>query len=131
VWGAALVYALVTEPDAAGWIAFAILTGIGIVGLVAGTLLPHRRVVAAGVPRSSIVVGIVAGVVGLFAIPVVGLPIGAALGILVAEKSRVNDWSAAVTATRTLLVGFGLGALVQFLAGVAMMATWVVWVLID
>jgi uncharacterized protein len=131
VWAAALVYALLSDPGASGWLAFAVITAIAVLGLVVGTLLPHRRVVAAGVPRASIVAGVIAGVIGFFVIPVVGLPLGAAVGILLAEKSRLNDWGAAAAATKTLLIGFGLGALVQFAAGVAMMATWVVWVLID
>ena len=131
VWAAALVYALLSDPGTTGWLAFAVITALAIAGLLLGTALPHRRVVAAGVPRSSVIAGVVLGVVGFFAIPVVGLPIGAAAGILVAEKRRLDDWSAALAATKSLLIGFGLGALLQFGAGVAMMAVWVVWVLVD
>lgn len=131
VWVAALVYALLSDPGVSGWLAFAVITALAIAGLLIGTALPHRRVVAAGVPRSSVVAGVALAVVGFFAIPVVGLPIGAATGILLAEKRRLDDWSAAVAATKSLLIGFGLGALLQFGAGVAIMIVWVVWVLAD
>lgn len=131
VWAAALAYALLSDPGATGWLTFAVITALAIAGLLIGTALPHRRVVAAGVPRSSVIAGVAFGFVGFFAIPVVGLPIGAAAGILLAEKRRLDDWGAAVAATKSLLIGFGLGALLQFGAGVAMMAVWVVWVLID
>ena len=131
VWAAAVVYALISDAGATGWLAFAVITAIAVAGIVLGTLLPHRRVVAAGVPRSSVIVGVVLGIVGFFVIPVIGLPIGAAAGILVAEKRRLDDWDAAAAATKSLLIGFGLGALLQFGAGVAMMAVWIVWVFID
>ena len=131
VWAAALVYALISDAGATGWLAFAAITAIALAGIVLGTALPHRRVVAAGVPRSSVIAGVILGIVGFFVIPVIGLPIGAAAGILVAEKRRLDDWSAAVAATKSLLIGFGLGALLQFGAGVAMMAVWIVWVFID
>ena len=131
VWAAALAYALLSDPGATGWLAFAAITALAMVGLLLGTALPHRRVVAAGVPRSSVIAGVALAIVGFFAIPVVGLPIGAAAGILLAERRRLDDWGAAVAATKTLLIGFGLGALLQFGAGVAMTAVWVIWVLAD
>lgn len=131
VWAAALVYALLSEPDAIGWVMFGTITVLAVLGLVAGAVLPHRRVAAAGVPRSSIVAGLICGVVGFFAVPVVGLPLGAALGIFLSEAARLNDGRAAWAATKSLLIGFGLGALVQFGVGVAMMGVWIAWVVLD
>jgi uncharacterized protein YqgC (DUF456 family) len=70
-----------------------------------------------------------AAVVGFFVVPVVGLPLGGALGIYLAERVRTGDGRAAARATRATLVGFGLAALVQLGAGLAMIGIWLVWVL--
>lgn len=61
-------------------------------------------------------------------IPVIGLPIGGALGVLAGEYGRLHDWDAAWRATRSVLGGFGLAVLAEFTAGVAMVGTWAVWV---
>ena len=50
IWGAALVYGLVTNFGTAGWIAFAAITALAVAGMVAGLVLPHRRVAAGGAP---------------------------------------------------------------------------------
>ena len=131
VWGAALVYGLAAGFEPIGWAMFALITAIGIGGVVVGTLLPHRRAASKGAPPSTILAGIALGLVGFFAIPIVGLPVGAGAGVLLAERRRLGSWDLAWAATRNLLVGFGIGALVQFGAGVMMILCWVLWVLID
>jgi uncharacterized protein YqgC (DUF456 family) len=131
VWAAALVYGLAAGFGAIGWTMFVLITLVGVTGLVLGTVLPHQRAAARGAPASTILAGVVLGLIGFFVIPIVGLPLGAGLGVMLAERSRLGSWDQAWAATRAMLVGFGIGALVQFGAGVAMIATWVVWVLVD
>ncbi len=127
-WAAALGYGVVTGFGRSGWIAFGAITAVAAVGLAVGTLLPHQRVAAAGVARSSIVAGVIGGLVGFFVVPVIGLPVGAATAILVAERQRVGAWDPAWDATKKLLVGFGLGVLVQFAAALLVAVIWVAWV---
>lgn len=131
VWAAALVYGLAAGFGTIGWVAFVLITAIGAGGLVLGTVLPHRRAAGAGAPTSTIVVGLLAGIVGMFVIPIVGLPIGAVAGVLVMERRRLGDWRRAWVATKELIVGFGIGALVQAGAGVAMFVCWLAWVSLD
>lgn len=131
IWGAALGYGLLTEFDAVGWIAFGAITLLLIVGMVAGFVLPHRRVSAGGAPASTVAAGAALGVIGFFVIPVVGLLVGALLGVLLAERLRTGSWAAARTSTKNLLIGFGIGALAQFSAGLVMVACWVAWVLLN
>jgi len=128
IWGAALVYGLVTEFGAAGWIAFAAITALAVAGMVAGFVLPHRRAAAGGAPASTVAAGVGLGVIGFFVIPVVGLPLGAIAGVMLAEHARTHDWQAAWTTTKNLVIGFGIGVLVEFAAGLAMIACWVAWV---
>ena len=131
VWAAALFYGIVAGFGAVGWISFAIITALAILGMVAGFVLPHRRVKEGGAPFPTVVAGIVGGVIGFFAIPVIGLPLGAVVGVLLAERLRSSDWRVAWASTKNLIVGFGLGALAQVGCGLAMIATWVVWVVLD
>ncbi len=131
VWGAALVYGLVAGFGAAGWVAMAVITALLILGIVAGIALPHRRVSEGGAPRATVLAGIAGGIIGFFVIPVIGLPLGAVVAVLLAERARTPDWAVAWSSTRNLVVGFGLGALAQLAAGLLMITTWVVWVVVD
>jgi uncharacterized protein YqgC (DUF456 family) len=128
VWAAALFYGIVAGFGAVGWISFAIITALGILGIVAGIALPHRRVKEGGAPFPTVAAGMIGGIIGFFAIPVIGLPLGAVIGVLLAERLRTSDWSVAWVSTKNLIVGFGLGALAQLGCGLAMIITWVVWV---
>jgi uncharacterized protein YqgC (DUF456 family) len=129
VWGAALVYGLVEGFGAIAWVCFATITVLFAGGMAAGVLLPKRRLDAAGAPRSTMAAGLALGIIGFFVVPVVGLPLGAALGVWLAERSRLGDSSAAWASTRSLLIGFGTGALAQLGAGFAMAFTWALWVI--
>lgn len=131
VWAAALVYGVVEGFGLVGWTCFAIITLVGIAGIVAGVVVPQRKVQDGGAPFSTTVVGVIGGVVGFFVIPIVGIVVGAVIGVLVAERLRTGDWSEAWASTKRAIVGFGVGALVQMGAGVVMMLTWVAWAVLD
>lgn len=131
VWAAALVYGLVAGFGAVGWVAFAAITILALVGMVLGFTLPHQRLGRSGAPKSTVLVGLIVGVIGFFLIPVVGLPLGAIMGVYAAERLRTGDGHAAWASTKNLIVGFGLGAAVQVGAGLAMIAGWVVWLVLD
>jgi uncharacterized protein YqgC (DUF456 family) len=131
VWAAALVYGLASGFEPIGWVVFGLITAVGIAGLVLGTVLPHRRAAAKGAPPSTILAGLIVGVIGFFVIPIVGLPVGAGVGVLLAERRRLGSWDQAWAATKNMMVGFGIGALVQFGAGITMIVLWIVWVLVD
>lgn len=131
VWAAALVYGIAAGFGVVGWVSFAMITAVGIGGMAAGFLVPQRKVQGGGAPFSTTVVGAIGGIIGFFVIPVVGIVIGAVLGILVAERARTRDWGAAWASTKRALVGFGIGALVQMGAGVVMMLIWIAWVILD
>jgi uncharacterized protein len=130
IWAAALVYGLVDGFGRGGAAAFGLITLLAAAGIVAGFVLPHRRVAAKGAPASTVAAGVALGIVGFFVIPVVGLIVGAVAGVLLAERARTRDWAAAWATTKDLMVGFGIGVAVEFAAGLAMILTWVAWVLL-
>lgn len=127
-WAAALGYGLAEGFDGAGAPAFAVITALAAAGVVAGWVIPVRVAGAAGAARSSIVLGVAAAIVGFFVIPVVGVAVGGVAGVYAGELRRTGDRAAAWRATRATLTGFGLAALVQLAAALAIAAVWVVWV---
>lgn len=130
VWLAALVYGLVAGFGTTGTIAFALITALAVAGMVGSVVLPHRHVAAHGGARSSVVGGAVGALIGLFVIPLVGLIVGGVVGIYAMEYRRTRDTAAAWATTKTLLVGFGHGVLLELGAGILMIGLWVLWVLL-
>ncbi|MGV1004972.1 MAG: DUF456 domain-containing protein [Candidatus Nanopelagicales bacterium] len=109
---ALLVWAIYT-PGAGAWGLFAAALAIIVAGQVLKYLIPGRTMSAAGVPGRSLVIGGLVGIVGFFAIPVVGLPIGFIGGVYVAEHVRLRDWPAAKASTITALKATGFSMLIE------------------
>ena len=130
VWAGALVYGLLTGFGAVGVVAFAVITVLAAAGTAAGVVLPHRAAAAGGAPRRSVLLAAAAGLVGFFVIPVVGLPLGMAGGLFVAEFVRTRDAARAWASTWTTVKGFGWATLAQFAAGLAMAMVWLAWVVV-
>lgn len=130
VWLAGLVYGVSQGFGTAGTVAFGVMTVLGVAATVAGYVVPQRRAAGAGAARSSVWLGVAGAVVGFFVVPVVGMPLGGVLGIYAGEHVRTRDPAVAWQATRATIVGFGVAALVQFAAALAMIAVWVAWVVV-
>ena len=128
VAGAALAYGIFEGFGVGGGIAFGVIVALAVAGSAAGVVLPRRAAGGAGAPRSSLLVGALGAVIGFFALPIVGLPVGGAVGIFVGELARSGDRAVAWRTTKATLKGFGAATLVQLAAGLAMAMTWVVWV---
>jgi uncharacterized protein YqgC (DUF456 family) len=129
VAGAALAFGVVEGFGLVGGVALGVIVALAVAGSVAGIALPRRAAGGAGASRSSLLVGAVGAVIGFFAVPVVGLPLGGAVGIFVAELARSGERAVAWRTTKATLQGFGAATLVQLAAGLAMAVTWVVWVI--
>ena len=104
-----------------GWVAFAVVAVLVVVGMGSSLLLTGRSLQRREVPKWPITVGIVLGILGMFLLPGFGLPIGFVIGLLLDEWYRMRSFrEAAVTSWQTLKT-LGLGILVEF--GCAMAAT--------
>ena len=128
VAAAAFVYGVVEGFDGHGGVFFAVIVTLAILGILAGVVVPKRAAGGAGASRTSLLLGAVGAVVGFFAVPIVGLPLGGAVGIFAAELARSGDRGAAWRTTTATLKGFGLATLVQLGDGLLMAAVWVAWV---
>lgn len=80
----------------------------------------------AGVPGRTMLVGGILGVVGMFVIPVIGLPIGFILGVYLAEYARLREHNRAWAASGSALRATGLTILIELLGVTVAVAAWVV-----
>ena len=122
-WAAIAVWALV-DGGAIAWAVLAVAT-LAIGGAqVVKVLVPGRRLRDAGVPRQSIVAGLVLAVVGFFLIPVIGFFIGFPLGVYLQERQRLGRHATAWHSTREALHAMGLSILIELAATVLSAAAW-------
>ena len=115
IGAALLVWAFATGGGLAWGLAAAGVTVLAV-GFVVKYTVPHRRLKDAGVPRRTIVLGALLGVVGFFVIPVVGLFVGFVGGIWLSESARLGA-SQAWPSTKAALKATGLSILIELASG--------------
>ncbi len=106
------------------WVAAVIGTLLCAVGWSASAVLTGRKLKELEVPKWSILVAALAGLVGMFLIPVVGIFVGFAVGLLVSEAVRHRDVRRAVHYSLQTLKAMGAGVLVEFGLLCAAAAVW-------
>jgi len=117
---AAVVWAVVTGGQV-GWTVGIVAAAAVILAEVGKYILAGRYLGRGGVPTRTLVIGAVAGVVGFFVIPLLGLPIGFVLGVYAAESVRQPTQREARQSTWLAMRAVGLAIMVE-LAG-ALIAT--------
>src|SRR5699024_7156799 len=105
----------------AGWATFAIALVLGALGVTTSYVLSGRRLHAAEVPMWPVYVAIASGIVGIFVIPFLGLPLGFLLGLYLSEAVRQKDWRKGLTSAWIAMKALGLGILIEF--SLAMLST--------
>ena len=96
VAGSVVVWAIV-ERGGVAWAVAALAVAATIAGTVVKFLTPGRRLKAAGVPSSTMYFAGALAIVGFFALPVIGAPIGFVLGTYLAERCRLGGQPAGAT----------------------------------
>jgi uncharacterized protein YqgC (DUF456 family) len=123
-----LAWAIWGGAGTTGWVVFGVGLVFVLAGMAASAVLTGRRLKQHSIPGRSVVAGLVLGVVGMFIIPVVGLVLGFAAGLLLSEIQRTRDFRAAVTSSWAALKATGLGLIVEFGLACLAASTWVVGV---
>jgi uncharacterized protein YqgC (DUF456 family) len=127
VWAASGVWALAVQSGV-GWVAWAVTTCVYGAGLAGQYLVPGRRLRSAGVATSTLVLALLAGVVGFFVVPVVGGPVAFAASVYLVSRAKSGDhveaWAATKHAARAVLTSIGI----ELLAALGIIATWLVGV---
>lgn len=127
VAGSVLIWALI-EGGATGIAVGVLAAAVAVVTAVLKYQRPGRRLVDSGVPTGHLIMAAIAGVVGLFVVPVVGAPlffVGAIYVLALARLGRDRAWPATKSAMRAVIHSVGIE-----LAGAGLIALiWLVGVL--
>lgn len=127
IWAAAIGFGVFAGFGVVGWISMTIITALAVAGTAASFYLPQRSAASVGVPWWGQVIALMCAVVGFFLIPVVGAPVGFVVGILVVTLLRERHFQGALAATWVTLKSMLMASGLQFTAGLAMVASWVIW----
>ncbi|WNB86074.1 DUF456 domain-containing protein [Cellulomonas sp. ATA003] len=128
VLGAVIVWA-VLEGTGIGWAVAVLATLVTAAALVAKYLVAGRHLKRAGVPNRTLVIGGLAGIVGFFVVPVVGLFLGFVLAVYLVELSRLGDATRAWRATVVALQATGITILIELAGALIASAAWLIAVL--
>ncbi|UJH71291.1 DUF456 domain-containing protein [Ornithinimicrobium sp. INDO-MA30-4] len=123
VWGGVAVWAF-AESSTTGWVLLGACSAIIGCGVLLEFLLPGKRMKAAGVATSTLLVAVIVGVICAILIPVVGFFIGFPLGIYLVQRTRRRDHRDAWDATKHALKAIGLNILIELLTALAVIALW-------
>lgn len=108
----------------AAWVTAIIGVLLCAVGWSASAVLTGRKMKQLQVPGWAVLVAVVAGIAGMFLIPVVGLFVGFVVGLLASELVRYRDpgkaWSSGFAALKAL----GTGVLIELLLVCAAASVW-------
>jgi uncharacterized protein YqgC (DUF456 family) len=130
IWGAGLAYGLFGGwGDWGPWL-FAGITLCAIAGLVAEVWVGGIAARVGGASLPGILGGLVLGLPGLLFFGPFGALVGILLGTFLVEYLRRKDVSQASRATAGMGIGYGLAFVVKIGLSLAMVAAWVVWVVV-
>ncbi len=120
------VWALV-QNSPFGWLAFILGLLVAIAAWILMYYLPGKRLQAAGIPNYVLVIAAVAGIVGFFVVPIVGLPLFFIGAIYVVESLRHRHASRSLSSTWQAIKAAGLSLLIELSAGMLAVIQWVLW----
>lgn len=129
VWAAVAVWAFLEQATPA-WVVFGVATAVLAASLLVKYLWPVKRMRAADVSGWVLAAGAVAGVIGFFVIPVVGLLVGFVAGVYLAELVHRRDQRRAWASTVHAVKGAALSVGVELAGGLIATAAWVVGVVL-
>jgi uncharacterized protein YqgC (DUF456 family) len=127
MWVAALIYGLIFGFGRLGGILFAFITLLMLAAVLADNFFMGMKARKKGAAWKSIILALVAGVVGTFVFPPVGGIIAAPLVLYLMEYFRLGDSDEAIQVVKALLLGWGLAFGVRFGLGVVMLILWGIW----
>jgi uncharacterized protein len=107
------------------WTIFAVAILAIVLSALGKYAVAERHLRGAGVPRSTMAVGGVGGIVGFFVIPIVGLFIGFVAGVYLAERIRLGSDIEARGATVAALKASGLAMLIELAGALLAAGIWV------
>ncbi|MCL3862185.1 DUF456 domain-containing protein [Actinotalea sp. K2] len=112
-----------------GWAVLVVMLALLAVGVAATYVITGKQVSAVGVPNRSLILSGLAGIVGFFVIPVLGLFLFFAATLYLTEHLRLKDARAARRTAGVALRATALGLLVELTLALTATGIWLVVVL--
>lgn len=126
-WLVMLIYGVVSGFGVKGWIIFAIVTILAIVGNVSDNIMMGKKARESGASWLSIGTGYVASLVfSLILSPIAGL-IAAPTSVFLVEFLKLKEWRKALNVARSLMVGWSWSIAIRITIGVVMIGLWIIW----
>jgi uncharacterized protein len=116
--------------SAASWAAAGVGAFFALIGFSASALLTGRRLKKERIPKRSVMVAVLVGIVGMFVIPFFGLFLGFALGLFAAEYARGGDYQTASRSSWEALKALGMGMIVEFFMVALAGSVWTIGVIV-
>ena len=129
IYAAIAVWAFMVRGTVA-WVVLGVVTAVLGASLLVKYLWPARRMRAADVSGRTLAAGALAGVIGFFVIPVVGLVVGFVVGVYLAELAQRRDTRRAWASTVHAVKGVALSMGVELAGGLIATAAWVIGLLL-
>ena len=127
IWLAALGYGVATGFTTLSWVLFAVITILFISGATIDNVLMNAKAHKAGAAWSTLLLGVLAGILGTVFFPPFGGLIAAPLVVFLLEYLRQRDFKKALASLRGMAIGWGSAFVVRFLIGAAMIGIWMLW----
>jgi uncharacterized protein YqgC (DUF456 family) len=134
MWLAALGYGIASGFRTSGGfstlgiVVFVLISILAIGGSLVDNLLMGVGAKQGGAAWWTILVALLAGVLGTLFLPPFGGFVLAPLAILLLEYVRLRDWNEAWRSLRGLATGWGAAYFVRILLGLAVIGLWAIWV---
>ncbi len=127
IWIAALGYGLAAGFGTLGWVMFALISILMLVGSFVDNILMGAQAHKEGAPWWAILLALLAAVAGNFALPVIGGILAALLVLFGIEWIRRKDWRKALSSLKGMLIGCGWAFVIRFIMGLVMIGLWLIW----
>ncbi len=127
MWLAALGYGVLSGFDSVGVVIFIMISVLMVGGGLVDNLFMGAGARKGGAAWGTIIVALIAGVVGTILLPPFGGIITAPAAILLLEYLRLRDLNQAWQALRGLATGWGFSFVVRLGFGLVIMILWWLW----
>jgi hypothetical protein len=127
MWVGALGYGIFTGFYTTGWIIFAIMTILMVVGSLIDNFLMGASARQKGASWWSLGAAWVGAIIGTIVLPPIGGLIFALLALFLVEYFRLKDSKQAFDSSTSLATGCGWAVGVRLVIGFIMLILWILW----
>ncbi len=128
IWLSILVYGLVNSFASPGLVIFIVITILMLVGNLSDNFLIGAGAKKSGASWKTILLALLAGIVGTLVFPPFGGILAAGLAVFLLEYQKVKNMDQAWLTLRGMAAGWGLAYIVRFVIGIVMIVLWWFWV---